>query len=444
VIVAELTDVALFASMPRYGDLSVHAAVDLRRRFPRQQLERAVEATIAHFPILGRRYEPRFWRDRWVEVGGTVGEAVHMVESPADLEADTLTWVRRPIEGTRERPLRVVSLGRGEGSRLILSLLHIAVDGAGAAAVGHVLGAHLYGVPPSLPVEPRRDLRSVLRGLRWYHAPILARDAVGNVLQAVRVGHAATRERPYPTTATAGALSRQLVFSAGALARIKERCQRNASVNDILAAALARISARRSSGGDVAVQYTMDLRRYCGDPRLSAANTSAIMTILVPRSDVGDLATTVAAVERETLRQRRGLAGPAFLVAPAVLTAGLPHALVRRLVVALHPIMVDLPLEKGLIFTNVGRIDDGLRAFGADLESVRLFGPNVEGVRVPAIVAFGFRGELYLQLFGAPGVGVEALELLEAELREALELPPPGGATWAARAPGGGSEASWR
>jgi hypothetical protein len=38
-------------------------------------------------------------------------------------------------------------------------------------------------------------------------------------------------------------------------------------------------------------------------------------------------------------------------------------------------------------------------------------------------VAFGFRGELILELFAAPGLAIEALEELEEELREALELP---------------------
>src|SRR5207253_27840 len=61
-IVAEPTDAGLFGSMPRYGDLGIHAVIDLRRSFSRAELERAVEAATGDFPIRGCRYEPRLRR----------------------------------------------------------------------------------------------------------------------------------------------------------------------------------------------------------------------------------------------------------------------------------------------------------------------------------------------------------------------------------------------
>ena len=70
--------------------------------------------------------------------------------------------------------------------------------------------------------------------------------------------------------------------------------------------------------------------------------------------------------------------------------------------------------------TNVGRIDDGVAAFGDAIERVRIVGPNIRGVSVPAIVAYGFRGELHLELFAPPGLGEGALDELERELRDAL------------------------
>jgi NRPS condensation-like uncharacterized protein len=166
----------------------------------------------------------------------------------------------------------------------------------------------------------------------------------------------------------------------------------------------------------------MDLRRYAGAARLTAANTSSILSVILPRRAVSDLGSTAEAVAKITRRQRSGLAGPAFLLTPLALGLGMPHAWARRLTRRLHPLLIDLPLSRGLMFTNVGRIDAGLAAFGADIETVRVIGPNVKGITVPAVVAFGFRGELCLELFAAPGLGELALEELEHELREALEL----------------------
>jgi NRPS condensation-like uncharacterized protein len=419
-LVAQIPDVALFGSTARFGDLCLHAAVDLARAFSAEELGRAVEATLQDFPVLDRHYKVGFWRDRWVPVPGPASDAVHIVDEPGDLEAATLSWVRRPLELTRDRPLRVVSLRRDRGSRLLVSLTHVVADGAGMAAVAHVLGAHLYGVPPSLPVDGRRDVVRVLERLRWYHAPTLAKDVGTLLLQPLRMLAAGKRERLYPPGGAGTPTYRHLSVSAADLARLKTRWP-GASVNDVLVAALARASARRSSRGPVPVLYTMDLRRYASAPRLSAANTSSILAVLVPRDAASDLDAAVAAVAEATAGHRRGLAGPAFLLTPLALALLAPHAWVRRLSRALHPVLVDAPLDRGLLVTNVGKIDQGLAAFGADIEDLRVIGPNIEGVSVPVVVAFGFRGRLHLDLYAPRTVAAEALDELAGVLCEAFE-----------------------
>lgn len=422
-VVAELADVGLFGSMDRYGDLGIHAVIDLNRRFSRAELEGALDEAIRAFPVLGRRYVPGFWRDRWQAVAGPVGDAVHVQDEPTDLEAETEKWARRPIDSARERPLRLVSFGRGRGSRLILSITHLAVDGGGVAAVGHVIGSRLYGQSPSAPVDPRRSVASVLEGLRWYHLPVLARDVAATLALPLKTWTAAKRERHFPTNGSQQAIWRHLTIAKDDLERIKARCRpAGASVNDALIAALARVAAGRSRHGPLAVMYTMDLRRYAGEPRLTAANTSSILSVIVPREAVSSLESTARAVAKITRRQHGGLAGPAFILTPLTLAFGTPHAWARQLTRLLHPVLIDLPLSRGLVFTNVGRIDHGLSAFGEDIERLRIIGPNMHGVAVPAVVAFGYRGELHLELFGAPGLAPEALEELESELREALEL----------------------
>jgi NRPS condensation-like uncharacterized protein len=408
--------------MDRYGDLGMHVVLDLRRAFSRDELARAMQAVIDAFPVLGRCYVPRFWRDAWEPVAGPVTDAVHVEEQPDDLEARTAYWARRVIDSTRERPLRLVSIARGENqTRLILSVMHVAVDGAGAAAVGHVLGSHLYGLPPMARVDSRRTIRSTLEGLRWFHVPVLLRDIAGTGLLPMRILRAARRTRLFPRDDSRTTTWRNVVFSAAEVARIKERCG-GVTLNDALIAALARVAKARSSHGDLAVMYTMDLRRYAGAPRLTAANTSSILSIIVPRHAVGDLASTAASVAKLTARQHQSLVGPAFLVMPAALGIGAPHAWIRKMLPLVHSVVVDMPLRRGLVFTNVGRLDHGLAAFGDDIEAIHIIGPNVAGMTTPTVVAFGFRGALHLELFAAPGLAAHALPELEAELREALEL----------------------
>lgn len=418
-LTAELCDVGLFGAMPQYGDLSVHVVIDLRRSFSRAELERAVEAAITAFPVLGHCYEPHFWRDRWVPVSTPVSEAVRIVSHPGDLEADTRAWVRRPIRGTSERPVRVVSLARPEGIRLILSLLHVAVDGAGVGAVGNVIGASLYGTTPSLPTDQRRDIWAVLERLHWYHAPLVVRDLAATLALPLRVLKAGPRKASYPKGPSGHLSFRRLVISAPELEAIKARCHaQGATVNDVLVAALARVGAARSSTGPVPVIYTMDLRRYAASPRLFAANLSSILAVLVPRKAVGDLSTTAGAVARITVKQRRGFEGPAFVFTVMAMAGLLPHGAIRGTI----PALVRLPLDRGLAVTNVGRLDEGLKAFGSDIEDIRVIGPNIKGSPVPLVVVFGFRGALHIEIVGAPEVAVAALEQYEHDLRSALEL----------------------
>jgi NRPS condensation-like uncharacterized protein len=418
---AQLADLGLYVSIERYGDLCVHGVLDLRRSFSYNEVEQAVRATVASFPILGCIYETHFFRDRWVPVYSTIDPMVH-VGITADLESDTRMWTERSLDPTRVRPLRVVVLPTPDGCRLIVSLSHLAMDGAGMAAVGHVLFAHLYGVRPSLPVEQRRDVARTLNGLSLRHMPMLARDLASAMLQPLRVWSAAPRERPYPKDGSTKPTSRQIVLEAATVEALKNQCGKNVRVNDLLVAAIALVAAKRSHDGPVAVLYTMDLRRYSRSAHLSAANVSSIVTTIVPRSATKNLPDAVKTVAELTAEHRRSLAGPAFLLLPMLLTGPTPHGILRRMVPAIQPILVDLPVSRGFIFTNVGKLDQGLGPLLDDLVDLRAVGPNIKGTSTPAIIAFGLRGRIHLQLFAPPGLGDEALNELEVELREALTL----------------------
>ncbi len=422
-IAAELTDVALFGVMDRYGDLSIHALLDLGRTFTHAELSRALELTIRDFPVIGRRYEKGLFRDRWVPVAGPVSDAVHF-EAPTDLEERTRAWVRRPLDPTRERQVRIVALETGGKVRLILSILHLAVDGAGIGAVGHVFGSHLLGRATEVPSTPGRRIWNVLEGLRWFHAPRLLTSIVTESLRPLRQLAAAPRTRPYDRVTNGVSTWRHMVIGASDVARLRESCS-GATVNDILISAMASLAAQRSHGGPVVVLYTMDLRRYAKAPRLIAANSSSILSAIVPRHAVGTLAGTTRAVAEITREHRETLAGPAFLLSPYLLAAAVPHAAVRALTAVFGPVMVDLPLSRGFLMTNVGRIDEGLRPFGDLIERVRIVGPLIRGVSVPAVVAFGFRGEIHLEIFAGENLHPSASKEMERELCAELGLEAP-------------------
>lgn len=418
-VAAELADVGLHGSADRYGDLCVHGVLDVRRSFTREELERAVEKTVANFPVLGCIYEMHFFRDKWVPDRKPLTDIVHFgIEK--DLESDTRMWTDRWIDPARERSFRVVCLPKSAGCRLILSLSHLAADGAGMAAVAHVFAAHLYGVAPALPVESRRDLARALDGLSLRHIPVFARDLAASLKQPWRVWSAGPRNRPFAEDHSGRSYSRMMVIEKSTLEALEARCGKRVRVNDLLVALVGMVSARRSSYGPVSVLYTMDLRRFSRQPHLSATNASSILTTIVPREATENLVDAVRAVEAETKKHRESMAGPAFLLLPMLLTGPAPHEIVRRILPAIHPLLVDLPVSRGFIFTNVGKIDQGLGALGADIEHLRIVGPSIKGISAPAIIAFGLHGRIHLELFAPPGISETALEEVENELRDVL------------------------
>ncbi len=417
---AQLADVGLHGSADRYGDLCVHGVIDVRRSFSRSEVERAVHATVANFPVLGCVYEQHFFRDRWVPLQTPMSEMVHFgIEK--DLETDTNAWLDRWIDPTRERSLRVVVLPRPQGCRLVVSLSHLAVDGAGMAAVAHVFSAFLYGVRPRLPVESRRDVARALDGLRLTHLPVFMRDLAKSAVQPWRMLSSGPRNRPYPANASGRSSSKQIVIEPSTLAALEKCCGKRVRVNDLLLAIVAMVAARRSSYGPISVMYTMDLRRYSQTPHLSATNASSILTTTVPREATDNIVDTLRAVEEQTKEHRNSLAGPAFLLLPMLLVGPAPHALVRQILPLLHPLLVELPSSRGFVYTNVGKIDSGLGPLAEDIDEIRVVGPSIKNISTPAIIAFGFRGRIYLELFAAPELSPQALDELEAELRGVMD-----------------------
>lgn len=416
---AQLADVGLHGSADRYGELCVHGVIDVRRSFTQDELERAVRATVESFPVLGCVYEQRFFRDQWIPMQAPISEMVH-VGIQKDLESDTKMWTDRWIDPARERPFRVVLLPKPKGCRLILSVSHLATDGAGMAAAAHVFAANLYGVRPVLPVEKRRDVVRALDGLQLQHIPIFARDLLASLWQPWRVWSSGPRNRPYPQDTGASCSSKQIVIDRARIAALEAQCGKRVRVNDLLVAIVSLVSAKRSSYGPVTVLYTMDLRRFSHAPHLSVTNASSILTTVIPREATEKLADAVRAVEVETKQHRESLAGPAFLLLPMLLAGPAPHAYVRLLLPALHPLLVELPVSRGFIFTNVGKVDQGLGPLADDIEDIRVVGPSIKNIAAPAIIAFGFRGSIYLELFAPPGMSAAALDELETEIWDVI------------------------
>ena len=169
----------------------------------------------------------------------------------------------QPLEPSRDAPLRVVLVPTRTGCALLISLLHVAVDGGGTMAVAQSLAAHLTGTPTAAPVEARRSLRLAFERVRWFHAPVLALTWVGEAWRMLRLLAVPPRTRPFATEPGAPATWCRVHLDPARTARLDAACKaKAASINDGLLLALSRVSARYSAEGGIWTAFTIDLRRY--------------------------------------------------------------------------------------------------------------------------------------------------------------------------------------
>lgn len=56
--------------------------------------------------------------------------------------------------------------------------------------------------------------------------------------------------------------------------------------------------------------------------------------------------------------------------------------------------------SRGLLVTNLGRLDDCLSPLGGDALSATVIGPFLRGQRAPIVTASSFRGTLHLEIAG--------------------------------------------
>ncbi|MBI5500242.1 MAG: hypothetical protein HY907_08370 [Deltaproteobacteria bacterium] len=410
---AQPLDVALTV----LGREHLQVVVDLDRRIDRDQAERAVAGTVAAFPLLGCRYEPGAWRDRWVpDPAMSAADAVQQLDPAPNPEVATREWLAREIDERAGWPWRVAVLPWGRGCRLLVSVLHVAADGAGTLAAVRELARLLVGgeaVERPYPVE--RNVGILFRRLG---ATGLVRLGAGLVREAIRplelpfLARTATARPPPAGPAT----WRTVRIDVGEGSPLRKLCRaRNATVNDLLVAALAVLVRRISVRGRIGCFFTADLRRRLADEQPRIANLSAVISVALPRAHAASLPDALVEVTRLTARRDPGVSGLAALLLNLPLILCLPHRLVRRLTRLVFGVWIRRLLTRGLLVTNIGPLDACLAPFGNLVRDATFVGPSVRGLPIPVLTATGFGDNLTIHFTGYAETAA-GLERLAAEL----------------------------
>jgi NRPS condensation-like uncharacterized protein len=422
---AEFSDAVYLATGATHGHPAGHVALDLSRRFSRQVLRDAVTHLIEMFPVLGCRYEARFWRDRWVPDASSVDSLVHVGDfSGADRHAWLEHWINRPIDPARERPFRIAQRETGSGSTLLISVAHAASDGAGIAAIVYELACSLYGAKSSAEPSRERGIGQLVRALSSRQLAALPAGVMEGGVGPFKLTRVADRRRPASIDGSAASRFKTVVLDGSAYEAFRRCCASvGATLNDGLAAAIASLSATQTDDGPVVVYYTANLRRYLSAPKAIAGNLSGGEVMIVPRAALRSLAETAQTAARITSAQKDGVPGLGLAVFQWLTVGWLPHSVLRNVVVPrLDAASVSL-FRKALVLTNVGAFDRFVEPFGADLLAVSVMGPFADSFPVPLVVSTGFRSSITLQICAGTGFPEQELDAFVEQLTRILRSP---------------------
>jgi len=399
------------------GRQQLHVCIDLDRAPPRDDLVRAARATVETFPVLGCRYVPGWWRDRWVAAPDPAAEDVVEVIETDDVERGTAALVDQQLDPAHGWPWRISLLGAPDATRLVVTVLHMAADAAGTLAVVREFGSQLCTDRRAADQGPTdRGTLQLVRALRVGDLPRLAVEVVREWVRPLLypwIAHTAadTVDRGAP------AVFRSAVADLPALRR---RCRDlDCTINDALVTALALVNASQAQRGLVGTFFTVDLRRYLRDDRPRIANLSGFDTLLLPRARLTDFATAAAAISRRTAARKRGLPGLPAMLAMSGLTAAAPHGL-QRLIAPLGTGLFRSLATRGLLVTNIGPLDPYLAPWGDQVKSASVVGPFLRGLRTPIVTATSFRERLTLHV---EGFDAERVQTMAVALQDLLTSP---------------------
>jgi NRPS condensation-like uncharacterized protein len=354
----------------------------------------------------------------------------HRVEA-GDLRRAVLEVMDTRREPRRQRPWRVTQIRAADGCALVVSVLHMMTDAAGALTVARELGRQLsagegagrgrvdggdtrHGSGPPM----NRSLTQLVGAVPPARWPRLALEAAANLLVPLRLlGLARPPGAWHPADGDAGRPTFEtLRMDMAASSPLRARCaEAGCTINDALVAMLAMVNRELFGPGSVGNAFTINLRPQLGDRGPRVCNLSGIDLVILDGEQVGGFVDTARAVARRTERLKAGFVGLAPVLANHAAMLALPHGMVRTAIRWWLRWAYAL-LDRGLVVTNIGGLEPYLEPFGDRATGGSFCGPFLTGLRVPVITASGFRGRLTVHVNGYDGPS--ALQV--AQVRSAL------------------------
>ena len=417
-IPAEFVEPGLLTLNRAGQHLQLAFVLDVAGDVPAHHIVSAVRGVVAAFPVLGCRYEKRFWRDAWVPAPDLPIARIVREHVLASLDEQTRSLAVEPIDPFAAWPFRVDVVRSPGAVRFVVSAVHLVVDGHGLLCLVSEICAQLVGrSAPNGPMD--RGVGQLMRSFHLADWLLLCRQVLREGLRPFALPFVGRWDGAFQTRRPATIEVAHVTLPAEVVAEFIARCKRvGATVNDGLVAVAARIAGKRSHGSRSGAAYTVNLRRFLSDSPPITANLTGASLVILPRSlTVGEVDALLRSVSRKTGDQKRSLPGLSFLMMPALVLGWVPHALLHRPNTWVFRLFSG-PMQRLQTITNVGVVDSYVAPLEDRVLAAFMIAPFGAGFPTPIVMATTFRGSMTLS-FAADGL--TGLGDLVTDWRNALE-----------------------
>jgi len=271
----EIFDIWHYLSKAFYEPL-IRCRIDFSGRIDEDALRKAVTLSLDVVPLINACFDDRPFKPRWVAKAFTGNDIVHVAEIDSDTDEQIISLFSSSIDFATEPQLKIHLIRRPQGDTVCAIINHMVCDAAGFKEYLYLLSALYTKVKnqeaPSLPEYRSRGIGPLFAGITW--------AGKLNILRSDYSAYESSSEKE----------QKGIIFTEGADTPIMETVvvskedfshmkafgkEKNATINDMIMTAFARVFCLKTGTSEAVLPCTMDLRKYIPSSHYGIGNFSA-------------------------------------------------------------------------------------------------------------------------------------------------------------------------
>ncbi|MCP4022135.1 MAG: hypothetical protein GY729_09860 [Desulfobacteraceae bacterium] len=375
-------DRLIYHWMSKEPSFCLWGIIELTTSLDDDLIEKTLGILIENVPILSAKLHMGLWNGYWGHTDpGDIRQLITRKTVSDDKQARQIKneCVKNPIDPLASPLIRVISIDGPHKHYLILQVHHLAVDGEGCKQLFNLF-AYIYrnltsnqNWQPDITIDANRSWRQLSAYLKWHQLLMMPVHTFRELFKGLytMTGFSKTSSRICPklqdqnrNTLPDEPAMESISLTPKEIDIIKTELQTySATVNDYLMAALMTTvnhwnKKKTTPFSKVLSGYTIDGRRWLGQPKGTMANMSATHYLVAGISELMDIQTALKAVKPKLDKAKKYLG---LRETWDMVSIRMQPELISRTIAFLLPVLMN----KMHALTNIGIIPDSAGDFGS-------------------------------------------------------------------------------